>query len=60
MLELSLFQASGCFMSAAVAVFALPWSSASCQGLHATSPSAAPATPFEPASTCSCRPCGLG
>jgi hypothetical protein len=40
MLELPLLQASGCFVPTTVAVLALPWFSAPCQGLHTTSPQA--------------------
>jgi hypothetical protein len=46
MLELPLFQASGCFMSTATAVPTLPRSPTPCQGLLAIS---SPATSFEPA-----------
>jgi hypothetical protein len=54
MLELPLLQASGCFVSAAVTMFALSWTSASCQGLHTASP---PTVSLGPSSTGrSCRP----
>lgn len=62
MLELPFLQASGCFVSSAIAVFALPRHPTPCQGLLVTS---SPATSFELASfRClhhpSRSPCSLG